>query len=122
MTSKSEDGVARAIQKLCRDDTVRRANAALPQFHLEHDTPDSMLDLMARLDEAARKASKSPRWLIVLRSDPSGACAASLTVAVIHGSDQSHAAMSISAVGVERLPRPARDLRPTKNAPSSALR
>ncbi|VVT34341.1 hypothetical protein RHIZ404_90016 [Rhizobium sp. EC-SD404] len=59
MTSKSEDGVARAILRLCRDDTVRRANAALPQFHLDHDTPDSMLELMARLDEATRKASKN---------------------------------------------------------------
>lgn len=50
MTSKSEDDTARAIEHLCQDETVRRANSALPQFYLDDKLPVEMTKLLARLD------------------------------------------------------------------------
>lgn len=59
MTVKPDDRLARAILQTCQQKPVRVANTALQQFQLDGETPDSMLELLARLDQVSRVSSSN---------------------------------------------------------------
>lgn len=58
MSNNSEDRTARAIAKTCQLDVIRHVYATRQQFLVDNNTPAFMLELMARLNEASRIASK----------------------------------------------------------------
>lgn len=58
---KQDDVIASAIVKTCQQNAVRRSNAAFPQFRVDDGTPDSMLELLAQLDQATGKTSSGSR-------------------------------------------------------------
>jgi hypothetical protein len=53
LNKKQDDVLARAIAKTCGARDVLKAVVARPEFQVETDTPDSMLDLLARLAQSS---------------------------------------------------------------------
>ncbi|VVT31905.1 hypothetical protein RHIZ404_230427 [Rhizobium sp. EC-SD404] len=58
---KPDDRLARAILKTCQQSPVRSASASFPQFQLDSNTSDSMLELLARLDQVSRGSCSDRR-------------------------------------------------------------
>lgn len=58
---KTDEALAKAIAKVAQTHDVHKANAALPQFQVDNGTPENMLELLSRLDQAAEKSSAGPR-------------------------------------------------------------
>jgi hypothetical protein len=54
LMKKTDDVLARAIAKTCGARDVLKAVVARPEFQVEADTPDSMLELLMRLDAISR--------------------------------------------------------------------
>jgi hypothetical protein len=54
LDKKADDVLARAIAKTCGARDIVKAVVARPQFQVEAETPDSMLDLLMRLNMISR--------------------------------------------------------------------
>ena len=53
MHKKNDDALAKAIAKTCSARDIRIAVGARPEFQVESEMPDDMLDLLARLAESS---------------------------------------------------------------------